>query len=184
MKGGNGKRYEKQRQIEGAHDKPKRAEMRQLEDELEKMRQELEREANAEASGTSLQETVGVFAPHWLEHTAMTGKTRKHVVEKRLHHLQHFILPLIGDKELCALRRSDLAAWMQSVAMLRQPNGKLYGRVTLLGAWATLRAMLRRAVICATSSVTPRQACRSTSVSTWAARAGPCASRRAPMCAP
>jgi integrase len=79
--------------------------------------------------------------------TATTAKTRKHVVEKRLHQLEHFILPFIGDKELRALRRSDVAGWMQSAAKMRQPSGKLYGRVTLMGAWSTLRAMLRRAVI-------------------------------------
>jgi integrase len=147
MKGSNGRRLERQKMIEGAHEKPKRAEMRQLEDELEKLREELRQEANAEANGMSLKETVGDFAPRWLEHTATTGKTRKHVVEKRLRHLETFILPNLGDKELRALRRSDVAAWMQSVASLRQPNGKLYGRVTLMGAWSTLRAMLRRAVI-------------------------------------
>lgn len=143
----NGRRYEKQKQIDGAHDKAKRAEMRQLEDELEKLKEELRQQAKAEANGTSLKETVGDFAPRWLEHTATTGKTRKHVVEKRLHHLEHFILPFLGDKELRALRRSDVAAWMQSVATLRQTSDKLYGRVTLVGAWATLRAMLRRAVV-------------------------------------
>ncbi len=147
VKGPNGRRYEKQKQMEGAHENTKRAEVRLLEDELEKLREELRQEAKAEAKGTSTRETVGAFAPQWLEHTATTGKTRKHVVEKRLHHLEHFILPFIGDKELRALRRSDVAAWMQAAAGLRQQSGKLYGRVTLMGAWSTLRAMLRRAVI-------------------------------------
>ena len=172
------RRDAKQKQMEGAHENTKHTEVRLLEDELEKLREELRQEAKAEAKGTSTRETVGAFAPQWLEHTATTGKSRKHVVEKRLHHLEHFILPFIGDKELRALRRSDVAAWMQAAAGLRQQSGKLYGRVTLMGAWSTLRAMLRRAVILRDLEHDPTWGSCSTSAITWAARAGPRRSRR------
>lgn len=80
-------------------------------------------------------------------HTAATGKARKHVVEKREQHLRTFILPFIGDVELRELRRSHVVNWMTNVATMRQPGGKLYSRHTLMSVWATLRAMLRRAVI-------------------------------------
>ena len=50
MKGPQGRRYEKQKQIEGAHESPmKRAEVRQLEDEIEKLREELRQDAKAVA---------------------------------------------------------------------------------------------------------------------------------------
>lgn len=87
-KGPTGRRWEKQKRIEGASDKPTHRELVMLEDEIEKLRAELKAEAEAEAKGLpSLDETVGGFAPRWFEYTAKTGKTRKHVVEKRLYQL-------------------------------------------------------------------------------------------------
>lgn len=148
VKSRNGRRCERQKVIDGAPDKPTRKELRVLEDELERLRDELRQEAEADASGAPApRETLGDFAPRWLEHTAATGKTRKHVVEKRLQHLSTFILPTIGDLELRSLRRSHVVSWMTSVASKRQPKGKLYGKHTLMSVWATLRAMLKRAVI-------------------------------------
>ncbi len=45
------------------------------------------------------------------------------------------------------MKRSDLVTWMEKVAKLRQENGQLYRKATLHSAWATLRAMVKRAVI-------------------------------------
>ena len=148
VKGPDGRRYERQKVIDGATGKPTRRELVALEDELERMRAELKRDAEGQVSGAPThEETVGDFAPRWIEHTAATGKARRHVVEKREQHLRTYILPFIGDVELRALRRSHVVNWMTSVATMRQPGRKLYSRHTLISVWATLRAMLRRAVI-------------------------------------
>jgi hypothetical protein len=37
--------------------------------------------------------------------------------------------------------------WMEKAAKMRQDSGQLYRKATLHSAWATLRAMVKRAVI-------------------------------------
>jgi integrase len=143
----SGRRWEREKRMDGAREKPTRAELRALEDEIERMKQELQADADDEANGRSKKQTLGDFAPRWLEHSATTGKARKHVVGKRLHELELFVLPTLGNCELLGLKRSDLTRWMEKVATMRQPNGMLYGKNTLLGAWATLRSLVKRAVL-------------------------------------
>ena len=134
--------------LEGAHEAPTKKEVRFLEDELEALKEELRRTvALGPAQSDDEKEILSAFAPRWIEHTAMTGKTRQHVVAKRLYHLETFILPFVGNFELKKLRRSDVVGWMEKVAVMRQPDGRLYNKNTLAGAWSTLRAMLKRAVI-------------------------------------
>ena len=144
MKDSAGRRCERQKMIEGATDNPTPRELVMLEDEVAKLREELTAEVNG---APSRKETVAEFAPLWLDHSAATGKTRKHVVDQRQRHLKTFIYPLIGGRELRTLRRSDVVLWMTKVATVRQPNGALYAKPTLQSVWATLRAMLKRAVI-------------------------------------
>lgn len=142
--GPDGKRRERQKQIDDGETRPTR---RELADLVQKLRDELAAEAALSAEGEEIRLTLGAFAPRWIEHQVATGRARTHVVASAIRRLETFVLPLLGDHDIRKLRRADVSRWMAAVAKLRQPNGKLYGRTTLLGAWAVLRAMLRKAVV-------------------------------------
>jgi integrase len=151
-----GKQYERLRWIDGAVERPTPETLKRLEHERAAIRDELLREVNPkepafESPGgqrlSGPQERVVDFAPRWLEHMARLGKIRAHVAKARRDHLNTFILPFLGERRIALLKRSDVVAWFEYASTLRQSNGTLYNRITLHGAWATLRAMLKRAVV-------------------------------------
>ena len=68
------------------------------------------------------------------------------MLENHIRLLDKFILPFLGGMNVHEVRRSDLVAWMERLGDL-DTNGRPYARFTLLGAWRSLRTMLKDALV-------------------------------------
>ena len=118
---------------------------------VSELQTQLDEDAERARLGLKKKETLSDFAKRWLVDLAKTGRGRKPTISKHLGHLERFVLPSLGHVEVRKLRRSHLASWMATLSQRRQPSGKRKGEPyrhnSLLSVWATLRAMVRRAVV-------------------------------------
>ena len=121
----------------------------------EDLREELMREFADEAKlkGLGLEranarkEILTAYAKRWLEHVEKSGRNRKHVVDQHADTLERFILPRLGRMEVGQITRRDLVMWIESLGDLKTRSGDAYAKQTLAGVWATLRCMLKDALV-------------------------------------
>lgn len=121
----------------------------------EDLREELLREFADEAKLRELgleranarKEILTAYAKRWLEHVEKSGRNRKHVVDQHADMLERFILPRLGRMEVGQITRRDLVMWMEGLGDLKSRSGEQYAKQTLAGVWATLRCMLKDALV-------------------------------------
>ena len=92
-------------------------------------------------------EILTAYAKRWLEHVEKSGRNRKHVVDQHADMLERFILPRLGRMEVGQITRRDLVMWMEGLGDLKSRSGEQYAKQTLAGVWATLRCMLKDALV-------------------------------------
>lgn len=108
---------------------------------LEQLREEANRELGRKARGET-HETLGVFAPLWLDSLRARGKTRAYA-DTRVKHLERFILPWLGHRAPTAIKPKDIESWKHWLVEQRTEDGKPYAHETLTTVWGTMRSFLR-----------------------------------------
>ncbi len=109
--------------------------------ELDRLRAEAREEVGRRQRGET-KETLGVYAPRWIDSLRARGKTRA-FAETRVRHLEHFILPRFGHMQPEAIKSKDLENWKPWLIEQRTEEGEPYAHETLLTVWATMKALLR-----------------------------------------
>ncbi len=132
--------------------------IRAREDLRDLLKREMDEEHKASRLGfqTPLgpKEILSAYAKRWLLHLAQTDRNRVHVLKHHVFMLDGFILPMLGGIEVKKLSRMDLATWMARLGDMTN-KGKPYAKSTFLGAWATLRTMLKDALMLCGLDVDP-----------------------------
>jgi len=109
----------------------------------EELREKMTREAEAKADRPPTLErmhTVGDYALYWFDMRAPT-LTRKSI-KSYFSHLDHHILPHIGEVEIVRLSRSHVVQLVATMDKSVQADGTGYSRSTRRGWWRVARPML------------------------------------------